>query len=159
MFAGVGSYFQLQNWPTPVVFQPQVMSFPLLAPDGVIAYSFASDPVTGMSRYGDGSIAFHQSESLALLINANFVKLPLAVALAIEPGANQRAGNVSLVAGTVTVANSTVTADTLISLTRKTAGGTIGNLTYTLNPGVGFTINSDNALDTSAITYLLIELS
>lgn len=77
-----------------------------------------------------------------------------------QSGANQRAGNLTLIGGTLTVSNTTITANTLIHLTRKTSGGTIGTaITYTLNAGVGFTVNSDNILDTSTFTYLLTELN
>lgn len=68
-----------------------------------------------------------------------------------------RVGNATLVAGTVTVLNTTVTVDTVISLTRKTVGGTVGDLSYTVSPGVSFTINSTSALDTSVVSYLLTE--
>lgn len=78
----------------------------------------------------------------------------------ITSGANARAGNATLVAGTITVNNTTVTANTLITLTRKTAGGTIGTaITYTVSDGVSFTINSDNPLDTSTFSYILFELN
>lgn len=78
--------------------------------------------------------------------------------LIVPTGANKRAGNIALIAGTITVANTTVTADTLVMLTRKTAGGTIGTaITYTLFVGTSFTINSDNPLDTSTFSYFLIE--
>lgn len=79
--------------------------------------------------------------------------------LSIVSGANQRAGNAVLVAGTVTVNNTTVTANTIVMLTRKTAGGTPGTLiTYTVSAGTSFTINSDSALDTSTFSYFLIEV-
>lgn len=74
-------------------------------------------------------------------------------------GSNQRAGNTVLVGGTKTVSNTTITTNTIIMLTRKIANGVIGNLSYTLSNGVSFTINSDNASDTSTISYLLIENS
>lgn len=78
--------------------------------------------------------------------------------LIFKSGTGTRAGNATLVAGTVTVTNTSVTANTLITLTRKTSGGTIGTaITYTLSAGASFTINSDNPLDTSTFTYLLIE--
>lgn len=72
-------------------------------------------------------------------------------------GSNARAGNATLVGGTVTVSNNTVTANTLVILTRKTAGGTIDDLTYTLSAGTSFTITSASGTDTSTVTYLLIE--
>lgn len=74
-------------------------------------------------------------------------------------GANQRAGETTLVTGTKTIANTSVTANTVVMLSRKTAGGTLGFLSYTLNAGVGFTINSSSATDTSVVEYLLYEVS
>jgi len=77
-----------------------------------------------------------------------------------QSGTGARAGNATLVAGTVTVTNTTVTANTVIMLTRKTAGGTIGtSITYTLSAGASFTINSDNPLDTSTFSYVLSEVN
>lgn len=85
--------------------------------------------------------------------------IPTAGKLSIQSGANQRAGNLTLVGGTKTVANTTVTANTIVILTRKSTGGTIGfAVTYTLNAGVSFTVTSDNALDTSTYSYLLLEV-
>lgn len=74
-------------------------------------------------------------------------------------GANQRAGNLTLIGGTKTISNTAVTANTVVLLTRKTSGGTIGTaITYTLSAGVSFTVTSDNILDTSTFSYLLIEV-
>jgi hypothetical protein len=66
-------------------------------------------------------------------------------------------GTATLVAGTVTVSNTSVTANTRIQITRTTLGGTVGNLSYTISAGASFTINSSNVLDTSTVTWLLIE--
>jgi hypothetical protein len=76
--------------------------------------------------------------------------------LSIKAGSNTRAGNAVLVGGTVAVANTTIAASDLLVLTRKTAGGTIGDLTYTLSAGVSFTINSVSGTDTSTVTYFII---
>lgn len=62
-------------------------------------------------------------------------------------------GEVALVAGTVTVADINVTAETLIMLSRHTLSGTAGALSYTLNPGVGFTITSSAGTDAGVIVY------
>lgn len=67
------------------------------------------------------------------------------------------AADATLVAGTVTVANTTVTANTKVLLSRKTIGGTTGDLSYTVSAGVGFTINSSSATDTSTVSYMLAE--
>ncbi len=72
--------------------------------------------------------------------------------------AKKQAGNATLVGGTVTVSNTTVGANTVIQLTRKTAGGVIGDLTYTINAGTSFTIDSASASDTSVVTWTLAEV-
>ena len=87
------------------------------------------------------------------------ITLALSKSLNITGGSNQRAGNASLVGGTIAVPNTSVTVKTLVILSRKDgAGGTLGNLTYTISAGVGFTVNSTSALDVSVVTYSLIEL-
>lgn len=81
------------------------------------------------------------------------------VPFSVASGSNQRAGNATLVAGTITVSNTTVTANTVVMLTRKTSGGTIGTaINYTLSAGVSFTITSDSVIDTSTFSYFLIEV-
>lgn len=70
---------------------------------------------------------------------------------------NARAGNAILVGGTVTVGNTSVTANTIVMLTRKTIGGTVGNTSYTVSAGSSFTISSSSGTDTSTYSYLLIE--
>lgn len=94
------------------------------------------------------TLDFNLAGNLAVPANKN---------LSLKSGSGQKAGNTTLIGGTKTVINATVTATTVIYLTRKTAGGTIGNLSYTITDGVSFTINSDSATDTSVVSYLIIE--
>jgi hypothetical protein len=77
--------------------------------------------------------------------------------ISIQQGSGTLAGNATLVAGTVTVTNTNITADSVVLLTRKTAGGTIGDLTYTLSAGTSFTINSASGSDTSTVSYLIVQ--
>lgn len=77
--------------------------------------------------------------------------------LRMDAGANLPHTTATLVAGTVTVNHTRVTANSRIWLSRSTLGGTPGHLSYTINPGVSFTINSSSALDTSTINWLMIE--
>jgi hypothetical protein len=79
--------------------------------------------------------------------------------LQIAEGANARMGvSAALGAGgTLAVANTSVTANTRVFLTYNAPGGVLGSLSYVVNPGVGFTINSSSAADTSTVTWLLIE--
>ena len=64
-------------------------------------------------------------------------------------------GNVALVAGTATVSNSAVKSTSVVLLTPKTAGGTIGTLTYTIIDSTSFTITSSSGADTSTISYVV----
>lgn len=100
--------------------------------------------ITGFgSATFDGNITFNTAGSV----------------LSVKSGTGQRAGNLTLAGGTRTVANSTVSANTIVMLTRKTSGGTIGTaITYTLSAGASFTVNSDNILDTSTFSYFLVEV-
>jgi len=75
-----------------------------------------------------------------------------------EPGLSSviAQGEATLVAGIVTVACQPILDSSLAILSRKTGGGMLGELTYTLIRGVSFTINSDNPLDTSVISYIIV---
>lgn len=86
--------------------------------------------------------------------------------LQLKSGTGARAGNATLVGGTVTVTNTTVTANSIIYCGRKTAGGTLGqSLSYTLSAGTSFTITSVDAtgvlsaLDTSVVSFIIVELN
>lgn len=97
------------------------------------------------------------SDSTSLL--KGNVTIDTGIPLSIKSGTDQRAGNTTLVGGTKTVNNSTVTANTIVMVSRKTAGGTLGtSFTYTVSAGVSFTITSGNPLDTSVVSYLLVEV-
>lgn len=76
--------------------------------------------------------------------------------IAIASGTDDPIGEATLVAGTVVVANTTIEGGSLILLTRRVVGGTPGFLSYVRNAGVGFTINSTSATDTSTIGFLLL---
>ncbi|MFB6771151.1 glycosyl hydrolase family 28-related protein [Streptomyces sp. NPDC056337] len=77
--------------------------------------------------------------------------------VAIAEGANARMGVATLVAGTVTVANTSVTATTRVAPFRQAGGGTLGHLSVTKNAGVGFTITSSSNADTSTVAWVLYE--
>lgn len=66
-------------------------------------------------------------------------------------------GKVVLIAGTVTVVNTTVTANSLVFLSRALVGGTVGDLSVVVTAGIGFVITSANALDTSTIGYIVVD--
>lgn len=75
---------------------------------------------------------------------------------AVPPLPSVTSGTVSLVAGTVTVANSEITSNSILRLNRQTAGGTLGELSASLTAGTSFTIQSASSTETSAIYYEIV---
>lgn len=65
-------------------------------------------------------------------------------------------GSVTLVAGAGAVADTNVTANAIVRYWVYTPGGTQGFLSYANNAGVGFTITSTNAADTSVVQYEVV---
>lgn len=78
--------------------------------------------------------------------------------LKIEDGTNKSMGAATLVAGTVTVSNTRVKADSRIILTGQNSSGTHGELTVSARVvGTSFTITSSNAADTRDVAWLILE--
>lgn len=76
----------------------------------------------------------------------------------IFPQAAGISGIATLVNGTVTVSNTGVqNAGMAIFLNRRTAGGTLGHLSYTITDNTSFTITSSSLLETSTIDWLVIQ--
>jgi hypothetical protein len=65
------------------------------------------------------------------------------------------AGSTTLIAGTKTVTNSFITANSLIFLTASTPGGTQGFLSYVASAGQVI-INSSSGSDTSVVNFIII---
>lgn len=80
--------------------------------------------------------------------------------VAITEGSNARMGVATLVAGAVTVANTSVTANTRFFMTVNTPGGTVGAPRLQSRiAGTSFTINSSQGADTSTVAWLMVEPS
>lgn len=79
--------------------------------------------------------------------------------ISIKGGANAKIGEATLVAGSVTVANTAVTANSLIFLSRHTPSGTLGHLSYTTIAGTSFTITATGGAETSVISWMIVEKS
>ncbi|MCK9394237.1 MAG: hypothetical protein M0Q44_01435 [Methylobacter sp.] len=78
--------------------------------------------------------------------------------LTVTEGANAKQGVATLVAGTVVVANTSITANSRIFLTAQTNAGTTGFLSISARtPGTNFTILSSSNLDTSVVAYEIFE--
>jgi hypothetical protein len=70
-------------------------------------------------------------------------------------GASDVVGNATLVGGTKVVATKAITANSIVILTPKTAGGTPGTLVYSLQAGTSFTITSSSGTDTSTVSFAI----
>lgn len=78
--------------------------------------------------------------------------------LKIKEGSNAKLGVDVLVAGSVTVSNTSVTANSRIFVTIDSPSGTVGSV-YATNiiVGTSFDINSTSLLDTSTVAWMIIE--
>lgn len=91
-------------------------------------------------------------------LNSDFAITSAGKGLKIKEGTNAKMGTSTLVAGTVTVATTAVTANSRIFLTVQTAGGTQGHLRISARTaGTSFTITSTSGTETSTVAWLLVE--
>ncbi|MFD5491605.1 hypothetical protein ACFWH4_01355 [Streptomyces sp. NPDC127091] len=78
--------------------------------------------------------------------------------LRVKEGTNAKMGVATLAAGTVTVANTSITATSRVFLTCQTPGGTPGFLRVSARTaGTSFTILSSSGTDTSVVAWLIVE--
>jgi len=119
-----------------------------LGPTGAFDMNLRTNGQTRMTVASGGDVSIDQGNLLVATAGKG---------LSIKTGSNARAGTATLVAGTVTVSNTSVGANTLIFYSVKTAGGTQGILSTTQSNGTSFTINSTSALDTSSVAWMLVE--
>lgn len=99
-----------------------------------------------------------------VLTNGNFIVQQVGKGLYVKEGSNAKQGIATLVAGTVTVANTSVTANSRIFLQRQTDGGTVGaSYSITRSAGISFTVTAKdgagatNTTDTSILAYQIFE--
>ncbi len=91
-------------------------------------------------------------------VNGDIASLTVGKGFQVKTGSNAKKGSAVLVAGTVAVSNSAVTATSVILLSTITPGGTQGALYISAQTASsGFTITSTNALDTSTVGYVIID--
>lgn len=124
-------------------------------------YTMYSD---GFQQWGPGSgsssdVSLYRSGANALnLLTADLKIESPGRGIRIKEGSGAKMGINALVAGTVTVANTSVTAASRIFLTNNNLGGTAGFLRISARTaGTSFTILSSSATDTSTIAWHIIE--
>ena len=135
-----------------------------IAPDGVCVIGSTLDSVQSLDA--DDLYVRGNMEIRGILYTDSEIRTKGSIIIG-EPGqgliikdgsTDTTMGTVALVAGTATVSNVLVTANTRIFLTIQSPGGTVGSVyvhARTLN--TSFTIKSTSILDTSTVAYLLIE--
>lgn len=95
---------------------------------------------------------------IATQTNGDFELPTLGKTIKLKEGANGKMGVATLVAGTVTVANTSVTANSRIFLQRKGAGAGAGALTVSAKvAATSFTITSSNGADVGEVDYFIFE--
>lgn len=109
---------------------------------------------------GTFNIRYNGTTSAILTTSGELQLVRAGQGVSIKEGANCRMGQATLVAGTVTVSTTAVTANSRIFLTCAVVGGTQGILSVgTITAGVSFVINSNSVIDTSTVNWLIFEPS
>lgn len=121
-----------------------------------------SSGATSRFGYGSGwttlSLATGGTARLQIDSSGQVAAQTAGAGLSIKEGSNCKQGVATMVAGTVTVANTSVTASSRIFLTPQNASGTAGSVSITARvAATSFTIGSTNILDTRDVAYLLME--
>lgn len=92
--------------------------------------------------------------------NGNLITSLAGKGVRVKEGTAAKMGTGTLAAGTVTVANTSVTANSRVFLTAQVLGGTAGALRVDSRvPGTSFTVKSTSASDTSTFAYFIVEPS
>ena len=107
-----------------------------------------------------GSITFENSFAIGAGLTLSTVPIFTNGGLSIIEGTNAKSGIATLVAGTITVNTTAVSANSRIQLTHQNNSGVLGFVTVSARvAATSFTITSSNAGDTSAIAWLIVEPS
>lgn len=125
---------------------------PLVPPGALIAGALAAQTVPGNFTV-NGTMT-------ALNVVASFGQLSASLAgtgLSVRGGSNAKIGSGTLTAGTVTIADTSVTANSKVFITDTSEAGTVGTLAVSTVAGTSLTVTSSNALDTSTFNYMIVE--
>lgn len=141
------------------------------ATDGLLSGRATGDTVNRFSATAGGSLAWGPggasaqdvtlSRGAANRLDLSTADLRIATAgrgLKVAEGSNAKMGRATLVAGTVTVNTTAVTASSEVFLTCQTPGGTPGFLRVSARTaGTSFTILSSSGTDTSVVAWMIVD--
>lgn len=110
--------------------------------------------VAGNILQTDGTLQVLTDQNVGGNLNA----ITAGKGLTIKGGSNARIGTSVLTAGAVVVANTSITASTVVLLTSQADGGAPGSVRCSARTaGTSFTITSSSGTDTSTVGWLLVE--
>jgi hypothetical protein len=122
-------------------------------------YVLSEYGITGMSEQEGSSSGLTQTADFIQAINNDgtvLTGIDKNGSMKFKSGSNMRLGQATLLSGTVTVNNTTITANTMIFM-QRVSGSNEGHLEYSITAGTSFTITSTNTWDDGVINWLLVE--
>jgi hypothetical protein len=138
------------NWVSVVNTPTNATGYGITSIDGVPIGQSAAAVGTFSSLTSNGSV----------FAARNLSSETVGYGLTIKEGTNAKQGTAVLVAGTIAVVNSSITANSRIFLSNQLSSGTPGALYVASRTiGSGFTVTSTSTTDTSTIAYLITEPS
>jgi hypothetical protein len=131
----------------------------LIDPQSGSTNNYAIKTGTGLVQFGDVVRPdTDNTRDLGVLTTNRWRDIFAARLRLIDTTASSTMGQVTLVGGTKVVSTTAVTANSRIFLTSDAPGGTIGFLSVSARvAGTSFTIQSSNALDTSNVSWIIVE--
>lgn len=112
----------------------------------------------GTTTIPAGNFSIYSTSANEAFFSSNITLNTIGNGFKIKEGTNARMGVATLTAGTVTVANTSVTATSRIFLTAQSDGGTVGFQRVSARAaGTSFTITSSSGADTSVVAWMIIE--
>lgn len=113
---------------------------------------------TNLLAVVDGVVAITAGTINGAIIGGTAPAVASFTAIKVTEGVNASQGVTTLVAGTITVSNTAVTATSRIFIAAQLDGGTVGFIRVSSRvAGTSFTITSSNALDTSTVAYEIFQ--
>ena len=131
-----------------------------MIPGSLLSPAAASGTGSVTAVTGVSPIASSGGDTPAISYNGGTLALAAGATLTFKAGSNARVGSGTLSLGTCVVANTSVTASSMIFLT-CTGGGVLAHIgiiyVSSATPGTGFTVTSRNGLDNNSFNYLIVE--
>lgn len=146
------------------ILAPQVAAHPTLNAEILLSSGAHDGTANGFIEYfGEDHHFFNHdgtTDYLEINFNGDVINHVIGAGFSFAEGSNAKMGTGTLVAGSLTVANTVVDNNSRIFLTCQTPGGTPGALRVDSRvSNTSFTVKSSSGTDTSTFAYLVIQPS